>query len=190
MIVENTAALRLYEKLGFAHVRDVEVWTLPGHPDDAPLGVAAGAHDWIRERRREREPWQRADETVAKLGELDPAPHGVLVEGAAALVRVNAGRVAILQLAAENDEALRALLAAVQGLGESAVLLNLPAGDPAGSALRELGGSVNVRQHEMVLELGCVILQLVFAGACIALGATLVVLRERLGAQARAQGHG
>lgn len=34
------------------------------------------------------------------------------------------------------------------------------------------------------------ILQLAFAGACIALGATIVVLRERLGAQARAQGHG
>ncbi|MBA3348741.1 MAG: hypothetical protein H0T13_09300 [Actinobacteria bacterium] len=33
------------------------------------------------------------------------------------------------------------------------------------------------------------ILQLLFAGACIALGTTLVVLRDRLGAQARAQGH-
>jgi len=35
-----------------------------------------------------------------------------------------------------------------------------------------------------------VILQLVFAAACIALGTTIVVLRDRLGAQARAQGHG
>lgn len=34
------------------------------------------------------------------------------------------------------------------------------------------------------------ILQLVFAAACIALGTTLVVLRDRLGAQARADGHG
>ena len=34
------------------------------------------------------------------------------------------------------------------------------------------------------------ILQLVFAGACIALGTTIVVLRDRLGAQARAEGHG
>jgi hypothetical protein len=33
-------------------------------------------------------------------------------------------------------------------------------------------------------------LELGFAVACIALGTTLVVLRERLGAQARAQGHG
>jgi len=35
-----------------------------------------------------------------------------------------------------------------------------------------------------------VILQLVFAAACIALGTTIVVLRDRLGAQARAEGHG
>lgn len=34
------------------------------------------------------------------------------------------------------------------------------------------------------------ILQLSFAAACVALGTTLVVLRQRLGAQARAQGHG
>ena len=33
-------------------------------------------------------------------------------------------------------------------------------------------------------------LELAFAAASIALGATLVLLRERLGAQARAQGHG
>ena len=34
------------------------------------------------------------------------------------------------------------------------------------------------------------ILQLAFGVACIALGTTIVVLRDRLGAQARAQGHG
>ena len=33
-------------------------------------------------------------------------------------------------------------------------------------------------------------LELAVAAACIALGTTLVLLRERLGAQARAQGHG
>jgi len=34
------------------------------------------------------------------------------------------------------------------------------------------------------------IVQLAFAAACIALGTTVVLLRDRLGAQARAQGHG
>ena len=35
VIVENTGALALYEKVGYEHVQDVEVWTLPG---------AEGAH--------------------------------------------------------------------------------------------------------------------------------------------------
>ena len=34
------------------------------------------------------------------------------------------------------------------------------------------------------------VLELVFAAASIGLGATLVALRERLGAQAKAEGHG
>ena len=34
------------------------------------------------------------------------------------------------------------------------------------------------------------VLELVFAAASICLGATLVVLRDRLGAQAKAEGHG
>jgi hypothetical protein len=34
------------------------------------------------------------------------------------------------------------------------------------------------------------ILQLAFGVACVALGSTIVVLRDRLGAQARAEGHG
>ena len=34
------------------------------------------------------------------------------------------------------------------------------------------------------------VLELGFAAICVALGTTLVLLRERLGAQAKAQGHG
>ena len=153
VIVENTAAVRLYEKLAFTHMRDVEVWSIPGRQENALLGSAADAHAWLRERPREREPWQRADGTVARLAELDPTPQGVLVEGGAALVRVSAGRVSILQLSGESDVALRALLETIRGLGESALLLNLPLDDAAGPGLREVGGTVVVRQHEMLLEL-------------------------------------
>jgi hypothetical protein len=31
-------------------------------------------------------------------------------------------------------------------------MLNVPEGDPVGDAMRELGGSVTVRQREMVLD--------------------------------------
>jgi hypothetical protein len=34
------------------------------------------------------------------------------------------------------------------------------------------------------------VLELAFAAVCVALGTTLVLLRERLGAQAKAEGHG
>jgi hypothetical protein len=152
VIVENTAAVRLYEKLAFAHVRDVEVWSLEAQaaqgnslPSPAALDEA---HAWVRAHRQGREPWQRSDGTVARLAELDPAPHGVLVDGGAAVVRSSAGRVNLLQLAGDT----LAVLAAVRGAGEPVSLLNLPSHDPAAAAFRALGGTVVVRQHEMLLE--------------------------------------
>jgi len=153
VIVENTAAVRLYEKLAFAHVRDVEVWSLDGHvaqskhsPSPAALEEA---HAWVRARRQGREPWQRADATITRLGDLDPPPQGLLVDGGAAVLRSAAGRVNLLQLAGDA----RAVLEAVCGRGEPVSLLNLPTDDPAAAAFREVGGAVVVRQHEMVLEL-------------------------------------
>lgn len=150
VIVENTAAVRLYEKLDFVHVRDVEVWSLDaridGRPAHAPLEEA---HAWVRAHRQGREPWQRSDGTVARLAELEPAPHGVLVDGGAAVVRSAAGRTNLLQLAGDG----RAVLEAVRESGEPVSLLNLASDDPAAAAFRELGGAVVVRQHEMLLEL-------------------------------------
>ena len=156
VIVENTAALRLYEKLGFAHVRELEVWSLEelvAQSNYLPSADALGeAHALVRGRRAGREPWQRSDETLARLTELEPAPAGVLVEGGAAAVRVNVGRVNVVQLAADGHETYLALLGALRGLG-AVSLLNLPEGDPTATAFEELGGTVVVRQHEMVLEL-------------------------------------
>ena len=153
VIVENTAAVRLYEKLAFAHVRDVEVWSLDAQvaqsnylPSPARLEEA---HAWVRAHRQGREPWQRADRTVARLAELEPVPHGVLVDGGAAVVRSSGGRVNLLQLAGDAQ----AVLEAVRGGGEPVSVLNLAVDDPAAAAFRELGGAVVVRQHEMLLEL-------------------------------------
>ena len=153
VIVENTAAVRLYEKLAFAHVRDVEVWSLAEIVADSNYRPASAtleeAHAWVRASRQGREPWQRSDGTVARLAELDPAPHGVLVDGGAAVVRSSAARVNLLQLAGDPVRVLEA----VRGAGEPVSLLNLPIDDPAAAAFRELGGTSVVRQHEMLLEL-------------------------------------
>lgn len=153
VIVENTAAVRLYEKLEFAHVRDVEVWSLAEtvvQSNYLPSHVALEeAHAWVRAHRLGREPWQRSDATVARLEELEPAPQGVLVDGGAAVLRSNAGRANLLQLAGDAH----AVLEAVCGGGAPVSLLNLPSEDPAAAAFRERGGAVVVRQHEMLLEL-------------------------------------
>ncbi len=153
VIVENTAAVRLYEKLAFSHVRDVEVWSLEETVADRDMLPSSAtleeAHTWVRAHRQGREPWQRADETVVRLTELDPPPQGVLVDSGAAVVRSNAGRINLLQLAGDA----RAVLDAVRVAGEPVSMLNLATDDPGAATFRELGGAVVVRQHEMLLEL-------------------------------------
>lgn len=148
VIVENSSAASLYRQLGYEHVRDVEIWSLPGADGVAPETDAAAAHAWITAHRIVREPWQRDDASLEKLSE----PRGLLVDGAAAVVRVSGGRVSVIQLAGEAAP-LRELLAGARSLGETVGVLNLPEGHPAGVALRELGGTVDIRQHEMLLTL-------------------------------------
>ena len=66
VIVENTGAFALYEKLGYELVQDVEVWTLPAaEGEHAGREVpAAEAKAQLPER---HEPWQRADGTLVPL---------------------------------------------------------------------------------------------------------------------------
>jgi GNAT superfamily N-acetyltransferase len=142
VIVENTGALALYEKLGYELVQDVEVWTLPaaeggraGH--EVP---AAEARVQLPER---HEPWQRADGTLSHYDDV----RGLVTDSGAMLFCVRSS--AQLQRYAGDPEPL---LRALRTYGNLYVL-NLPTVDPAAPVLRELGGSVVVRQHEMLLEL-------------------------------------
>lgn len=149
VMVANDRAIPLYEKLGYGTVRDVDVWSL-----DAPGGSAAAgeapwqaAHAVIRERRHDREPWQRADETLANSDGL----RGAVAGYAAAVFRVADGRATLLQIVGDED-ALRELLGAIRAHGP-VTALNLPADGAASRAFRALGGRHVVRQHEMVLHL-------------------------------------
>jgi GNAT superfamily N-acetyltransferase len=147
VIVENASAFALYEKLGYRPVRDVEVWTLPlsvserSEAEDASSDVA---HARIRELRAGREPWQRADETLAHYRDA----RALVTETGAAVYRQSGENVQLVQIAGEAEPLLRAL----RILGPVSIL-NLPEDDPAGPALRSLGATVVVRQHEMLLEL-------------------------------------
>ncbi|HZT93891.1 MAG TPA: GNAT family N-acetyltransferase [Gaiellaceae bacterium] len=142
VIVENTGALALYEKLGYETVQDVEVWTLQSAEEElAGREVpAAEAKGQLPER---HEPWQRADGTLSHYDDV----RGLVTESGAMLFCVRS-TAQLQQYAGEPDPLIRAL----RTYGDVYVL-NLPADDPAAQVLGELGGSVAVRQHEMVLEL-------------------------------------
>jgi GNAT superfamily N-acetyltransferase len=141
VIVENSRALGLYEKLGYKVVQDVEVWTLPG-VDGEHAGREVPPLEAKELLPEQHEPWQRAAGTLAHYDGV----RGLVTDSGAMLfcVRSNAQ---LQQYAGEPEPLLRAL----RTFGDIYVL-NLPANDPAAQLLRELGGRVVVRQHEMLLE--------------------------------------
>jgi len=146
VIEQNDVAYRLYDRLGYEVVRDVEVWSLAadeagGSATEIP---AAEAHARIQELRTSREPWQRADGTLAHYDDLA----GLASDDGVAVFRAGP-TVQLLQIAGSSfDELLRSLRA--RGPVSA---LNIPADDPAAAALRDLGASMVVRQHEMKLAL-------------------------------------
>jgi GNAT superfamily N-acetyltransferase len=158
VIDRNLAAVALYEKLGFATVRDLTVWSRPPTDDVGPPCrhvPTARARAWIAEHRTSREPWQRADESVVKLEEQLT---GLVVESdgepaAAMLYRDAAEQVTVLQLAARDADAAAAALRAATGLGRVLRMANVADDDPASAALEGIGARPVVRQHEMRLAL-------------------------------------
>lgn len=152
VLVQNEPAIRLYEKLGFEIVRELEVWTLEKlvfQKHKARSVPAQQAHARIRAERTWREPWQRADETVANVEPVE----GLESERGAVLYRRSGERVSLLQGVAANEAAARELLQSFPAATTSLQWLNGPEGDPFNAAIGSLGGTLAHRQHEMVLEL-------------------------------------
>lgn len=142
VIVENTGAFALYEKLGYELVQDVELWTLP-RVDGAQEGREVPPEEAKAQIAEKHEPWQRADGTLAHYDDV----RGLVTDDGAMLFCVRSSA-QLQQYAGEPEPLIRAL----RTFGDVSVL-NLPAEDPAAAVLRELGGTVTVRQHEMVLQL-------------------------------------
>jgi len=105
-------------------------------------------------------PWQRERRSIER------SPSGLeaiaLIEGgeatACAIYRVRRDQLGIALACAapaERTARLRGLLGALMAAhpGSGFQIINLPAGDPAGEALRALGGRVTLQQREMVLEI-------------------------------------
>lgn len=152
VLTPNEPAIRLYEKLGFRTVRELEVWTLEGlvsrkhKARSVPLEQAQAR---IRRDRTEREPWQRADESIAK----DESVEALESDDGAILFRRAGERVSLLQGVAADADAARELVESVPAGGAALSWLNGPEGDPFNAAIASLGGTKAWTQHEMLLEL-------------------------------------
>ena len=150
VIESNAPAIALYEALGFREIGKLEVWSWAGEappPSSAVSVPVEEAHAWIREHRSEREPWQRADGTLAHLMQLDAV---ALEDRGAAVFRVLGDRVSMLQLEAVDEDAAAEVLRAARFRGTALGFLNVPEGHVASRALRRhLRTQLEVRQVEM-----------------------------------------
>ena len=152
VLVQNEPAIRLYEKLGFETVRDLEVWALEPlvfRKHKVSSVPAERAQARIRAERTWREPWQRADESVANQENVE----GLESEGGAILFRRSGERVSLLQGVAADEPGARELLESLPPETTALHWLNGPEGDLFNAAIGSLGGTLAHRQHEMLLRL-------------------------------------
>ena len=149
VIEANEPAFLLYEDLGYEFTRCVEIGTLDAADGARPVETGwEAAHEFIRERRRTPEPWQRDDNTLRHYDDL----RALRTETGAVVFRVlTDGTVMLVQLAGDEEEA-RELLIGLRTLGPVG-LLNIPEDDPVASAFSALGGRVRLRQRELRLSL-------------------------------------
>jgi hypothetical protein len=144
VIEANEQAFLLYVKLGYAVTGEVEVWSLGAGPPTggAELMSLDVASTLIPD---EHEPWQRADESVAKQADVQALGN----EHGAAIFRVANGNVSLLQIGGDEvEDVVRSL----QAYGP-VTALNLPRDGAAAKAFAALGGTMVVRQREMLLDL-------------------------------------
>ncbi len=168
VLTTNVRAIPLYERLGFRHVRRLDVLKLkaaPAKPDGtATESVSPGqALEFARLHRRSEEPWQREEGSVRNWIRA-----GLALEATAAtrdgrtigmaIHRVAAGRASMLTLVSvpgQETVATTALLAAAfrpeadQGLR----WLNLPQDDAASAIVLALDPELEASQHDMRLTL-------------------------------------
>ncbi|HEY7604999.1 MAG TPA: GNAT family N-acetyltransferase [Gaiellaceae bacterium] len=154
VIVENRPAIALYEKLGFVRTRELVVASLPAAEGDGAAAEAASvdaAQALVREHRDGEEPWQRADQTVTRLGGRGAGAEGIVAGDAAAIYRLAGETVSLIQAAGDRAGLLQ-ILSVLRAKGTVSAV-NYPAGDTVSAALRDAGADVTLRQYEMLIRL-------------------------------------
>lgn len=155
VITTNAPAVRLYEKLGYEHVRDVEIWELSAEPpaSSAREATVAEAHERVRALRTAREPWQRADETLAHLRKSG-ALLGLVNDDGAAIVRTSGTQSSLDQLAAVSVDGAADLIAAALARCRPLRVANFPTGSETALALTRFAEAPRICQHELRFVLG------------------------------------
>jgi hypothetical protein len=151
VIVDNRPAIRLYEKLGFVRTRELEVLSLAASAAgsvDAEAAPVTAARSIVRALREDEEPWQRDDDTVERLAAREPRMQGIVSGDAAAVYRITAPSVNLVQ-AAGDPRGLRAILSALCANGTVSAV-NYPSGGAVAEALHAAEAEVTLRQYEMV----------------------------------------
>lgn len=168
VLTTNARAIPLYERLGFRHVRRLDVLKL-AQPPASPAGVTTAPFDieealaFAKLHRRAEEPWQREERSVRNW-----LRDGLALECTAAQLagrtigvaihRVAAGRASMLEMVSvpgQDSLSTPALLAAAfrpeadQGLR----WLNLPQDDAASPIVLALSPAFEASQHDMRLTL-------------------------------------
>ena len=115
----------------------------------SPASVDQGHRSGFARERTWREPWQRADESVANYEGVEALES----DRGAILFRRSGERVSLLQGVAADEEAARELVEALPEEARALHWLNGPEGDPFNAAIAALGGTRAWTQHEMRLTL-------------------------------------
>jgi ribosomal protein S18 acetylase RimI-like enzyme len=152
VLTPNAPAIALYRKLGFETVRDVEVWTLDRRASrqDAVRSVPLEqAQARIVRERRHREPWQRADESIAHYEGVEALES----DRGAILFKRSGERASLLQGVAADEQGASELIEALPAEASALNWLNGAGGDPFNAAIASLGGTRAWTQHEMRLAL-------------------------------------
>jgi ribosomal protein S18 acetylase RimI-like enzyme len=162
VIEGNAAAIRTYERAGFATRRQVRI--VERDPVAGPLAGAAGAAReveagaalaWAAEIPREPPVWQREAAGLGRLADLRALAAGPAGAPRAVVIYRQADEDARLLDLAGEPAAARSLLAALVARYPAGRLRlgNEPATSPLSAPLEEGGWRESLRQHEMVWTL-------------------------------------
>lgn len=156
VLVQNTPAVDIYRRLGFADLEDVALWKLEEAPranreataasvDEALDALAAAVED---------APWQLDVASLRNMRALGSELRAAQAIGGTAVYTMAGAAATILALVADSREAASALLAAPFAAGAERLLwINGPVTGPAADALRSAGATELGRQHHLALLL-------------------------------------